>query len=136
VNSSDGASRWRRWLPSILAFAFVAWIIFLADAGYAIEFFAAIQSRGGDKLGHFVLIGGVAYFVNVSLGCRTWRRWLLGSLVIAALATVEELTQVWIDNRHCDALDLAADLAGIWLAGVLARRTHARRVAKAAEPEQ
>lgn len=127
MNSSDLAPRWRRWLPSVLAFAVVAWIIFLADAGYAIEFFAAVQSSGGDKVGHFALIGGLAFFVNVSLGCRTWRGWLLGSLIIGILATVEELTQVWIDNRHCDLLDLAADFAGIWVAGLLARRVCARR---------
>lgn len=117
----------KRWLPTLVAFAFVGWVIFLADAGYAIEFFAFVQSSGGDKLGHFGLIGGLAYFLNVSLGCRTWRGWLLGSLIVGALATVEELTQVWIDNRHCDPLDLAADFAGIWVAGWLARRGCARR---------
>lgn len=112
----------KRWLPSILAFAFVAWIIYLANAGHAVEFFAAVRRAGGDKLGHFLLIGGLAYFVNMSLACRRWRGWLLGSLIVAVLATLEEFSQVWIENRHCDALDLAADLAGIWVAGLLARR--------------
>lgn len=117
----------KRWLPTILAFAFVIWVIFLADFGYAIEFFSAVQSSGGDKVAHFGLIGGLAYFVNVSLMCRSWRNWLVGSLIVGLLATIEELTQVWIKNRHCDVLDLAADFAGIWVAGLLARRVCARR---------
>ncbi len=117
----------KRWLPTLLAFAFVCWVIFLADFGYAIEFFAAVQSSGGDKIAHFGLIGGLAYFVNMSLACRSWRGWLLGSLIVGALATVEELSQVLTENRNCDALDLAADFAGIWVAGLLARRVCARR---------
>ena len=116
----------KRWLPTLLAFAFVVWIIFLADAGYGIAFFSAMQDAGLDKVGHFALLGGLAYYLNVSLACRTWRRWLLGSAIVVVAATVEEVSQVWIKNRHCDVLDLAADYAGIWLAGWLARRRCAR----------
>ncbi len=118
----------KRWLPAILAFVFVGWMIFLADAGYAVRFFAAARESGGDKLGHFGLLGGLAFCVNWSLRCRVWRGWLLGSLIVGALCTVEEFSQIWIENRNCDPLDLAANYAGIWVAGLLARRACARGV--------
>ena len=117
----------KRWLPTILALAFVAWMIALADLGYAIEFFATARKWGGDKLGHFGLMGGLALCVNVSLDCRKWRRWLLGSIFVAVGCTLEELSQIWNEHRHCDPLDLAADFAGIWFAGWIARRICARR---------
>lgn len=117
----------KRWFPALFAFAFTAGIIFLANAGYAVRFFAAAQRSGGDKLGHFCLLGGLAFCVNWSLGGRTWRGWLVGSLIVGVLCTLEEFSQIWIDNRHCDPLDLAANLAGIWVAGLLVRRVCARR---------
>jgi VanZ family protein len=126
----------KRWLPTLLALAFVSWIIFLADAGYAIEMFSALQDAGLDKVGHFALIGMLAYFLNVSLGCRTWRGLLLGSAIVFVAATAEEISQVWIENRHCDLLDLAADYAGIWLAGWLARRWCGRSSRAAATPRR
>ena len=116
----------KRWLPTILAFAFVCGMIFLADAGYGVAFFCTVQDSGADKLGHFGLIGGLAYFLNVSLLCRLWRRVLLGSLIVIVLCTAEELSQAWLPRRRCDIFDLAADFAGIWVAGLLARRVCAR----------
>ena len=113
----------KRWLPTIAFFLFVSLIILLADEGWARGFFAWIQnSGGGDKAGHFVLIGGLAFFLNLSLGCRKWRGLLAGSLIIVVLCTAEEFSQLFSRYRHFDWLDLAANYAGIFTAGLLARR--------------
>ncbi len=113
----------KRWLPTIAFFLFVSLIIFLADAGWAPGFFQWIQhSTGGDKAGHFVLIGGLALCLNLSLGCRKWRGLMVGSLIVAVLCTAEEFSQLFNRHRHFDWLDLAADYAGILVAGLAAQR--------------
>jgi len=117
----------KRWLPSFLAFAFVGAMIYLANFGYAVEFFSAAQRSGADKLGHFALFGGLALVLNVSLACRAWRGWLIGSGVVALVATLEEWSHSWIPHRNFDLLDLAANYAGIGVGGLLARWFWARR---------
>lgn len=101
-------------------------IIALADTESARWFFLWVESHHGtDKAGHFFLIGGMAFFLNAALGCRRvdWMgtRWLTGSLVVATVFTLEEISQIWIPSRHFDFGDLAADFAGILLFGWLAQ---------------
>ena len=43
-------------------------------------------------------------------------RWLLGGLIIAAVMTIEEISQLWIPTRTCDPGDLIANFAGVMLA--------------------
>lgn len=45
----------------------------------------------------------------------------LGGLIIAALITIEECSQIWITSRSFDLLDLAANYTGILCAGWLTR---------------
>ena len=116
-----------RWLLALAWFAGIATIIFLADSFRARGFFNAMQALpGGDKAGHFVLIGAMAFFLNFALRCRTFpalgRRWLLGSAIILALAAVEECSQLWFPHRTFDLGDFVADAAGIWCFGWLARK--------------
>ena len=71
----------------------------------------------GDKVGHFLLIGGLAFLVNLSLSCRTIglakRNILLGSLVVAALVTVEEASQALFKTRNASLGDLGSSYLGI-----------------------
>ena len=119
----------KRWLPTIAFFLFVSLIIYLADAGLAPGFFGWVQhTSGGDKVGHFVLIGGLALCLNLSLGCRKWCGLLAGSLIVVALCTAEEFSQLFLGSRrHFDWLDLAADYAGILVAGLAAQRIARQR---------
>lgn len=113
----------KRWLPTVGAVAFVLWMIGMANLGYAVEFFAAVRRIGADKLGHFGMMGGLAFCLNFSLGYRCWRRWLLGSVIVVVFSTVEEFSQFWIENRSFDLRDLASNYAGVFCASLLAGRS-------------
>ena len=117
---------------------FIGGIIVLANAGRGTRLFALqYMVPGADKAGHFVLMGLLAFLVNLGLGMATWRvgRFdvLKGSLLVLAFVIVEELSQVFFANRNADPIDLLADLAGIIVFGylaqwVVARRNHNARV--------
>jgi hypothetical protein len=86
----------------------------------------SIAIRGGDKAGHFVLLGGLAFTLNRALGGRSTRMGpiavQLGGLLVALAITREEFSQMWIPSRTFDWGDLAANYAGIACADWLARR--------------
>lgn len=118
-----------RWLPLLLATLTVAAIIYLADSRIMPGVFDFVQGAPGlDKVGHFTLMGGLAWCANHAL---RWRRmsggpfpFLLGSALVVILVALEEASQHWIPSRTCDWKDLVADLAGIWAAGRLRPRPH------------
>ena len=100
-------------------------LVSLADSGHGQRLFAlANVIPGGDKVGHFVLFGPLAFLVNLVWQAGTVRwfglRWLKGSVAIMAVVTLEECSQVLFRSRTFDLLDLAADGLGIWLCGRLA----------------
>ena len=78
-----------------------------------------------DKIAHFLLMGGFSFFVNLVLKAREfsiWKlRYLLGSLIVFAIVTTEEFSQLFIAGRAFDWGDLVADYLGIILFGELAR---------------
>jgi len=78
----------------------------------------------GDKWGHFFLIGLLAFFVNLWLNCEKLKvlKWsfLKGSVIILAIITLEELSQIFIENRSYDLWDLTCDYLGILVFGQLA----------------
>ena len=107
--------------------ALVIGVICVADLGIARPFFDWINRHtGGDKVGHFILLGGLAFTFNCALGGRCARidplSIQLGGLLIALAITGEEFSQIWIPSRTFDWGDLAANYAGIACADWLARR--------------
>jgi hypothetical protein len=63
-------------------------IVYLADHNQYHTLFSVIRSvPGGDKGGHFLLMGLFSFLLNWSLRCRTLqlsaRRLLLGSLIVS-----------------------------------------------------
>ncbi len=78
----------------------------------------------GDKWGHFVLMGLLAFFVNILLQCQKWKlfqlSFLKGSVIILIIVTFEEFSQLFIENRSFDWLDLTFDYLGIFVFGQLA----------------
>jgi hypothetical protein len=95
----------------------LAVIVFCADQlnyQYLFAFIRAIP--GGDKLGHFILMGLFAFLVNICLSCRTiriaGRQVLVGSIIVITVITIEELSQSLIPYRSFDLFDLMADYLG------------------------
>ena len=109
---------------TLLYVAALATVLVLADArmlpGFArhINDFPAL-----DKVIHFSMFGLLALLVNLSLVCRA--RWptfaaiAIGGMIVAALATGEELSNLLVDARQYSLGDLAANYLGVFCVGML-----------------
>jgi len=105
--------------------AFIGLVIVAADAGAARPIFRAVQqSGGGDKFFHFLLFGVLTFLVGCSVeGQRPGLYGLLPtSVAILVFVVAEEASQLLLSTRSADLGDLAADLVGILLCDLLARR--------------
>ena len=112
----------KRWYLAGLWLAAVAAIIWLADTYRARPFFTWMERHpGSDKVGHFILIGGMAFFANVALRGRKLGWMQLGSLGVALVFIAEEFSQRVIPWRTFDLGDIAADIAGIVFFDLLSR---------------
>ena len=124
---------------TIVFLLFILLIIGLANQGN-IAWFSAIETAipFADKIGHFVLIGGLALLVNLSLNGRTvqlfGRKILLGSLIVLIPITLEEISQLVLIHRTFDLVDLSADYLGIFAAGLLATSMLQKRDAATSRP--
>jgi VanZ family protein len=100
-------------------------IILFADRGTMPGFIYSLYSYPhGDSVGHFLLMGSFSFLANLSLACRTVKlnskAVLLGSLLVGAVVTFEEFTQIFIPTRNFSLVDLSVDYLGIWAFGILA----------------
>ncbi len=79
----------------------------------------------GDKIGHFLLMGFFSFLLNLALNSKTVSAWkfnyLLGSLIVFVVVTIEEFSQIFVRGRTFDWGDLAADFCGIFIFGEIAR---------------
>lgn len=111
----------------LIVYVFVlAVIIFIASqkgTRYVLNFVGDIPY--GDKLGHFLLMGGFSFLLNLVLNAKTFGfgkfRYLLGSLIVLVVVTLEEISQIFIAGRTFDWGDLVFDYLGIFVFGELAR---------------
>jgi len=79
-----------------------------------------IALRGGlDKIGHFLMLGTLSL---LAVGFFGRARWLRVVLVLGIVSALEEASQAWFPARTVDALDLAANLLGITVGGLIATR--------------
>ena len=104
----------------------LAVIIFIAGrkgTRYVLNFVGNIPY--GDKIGHFLLMGGFSFLLNLVLNAKTVGRgkfnYLLGSLIVAVVVTLEEISQIFVGGRTFDWGDLVFDYLGILVFGELAR---------------
>ncbi len=83
-----------------------------------------------DKLGHAILIGGLAFFLDGALDHRTLVRGRdfprLAPVLVLAAAGVEEYLQRLSPRRTSDIADFAADVVGVCILTWLARRVTLR----------
>ena len=77
----------------------------------------------GDKIGHFSLMLIFSFLLNSSLNNKriTIRniRVLIGSVILLIFITIEEFTQLGIETRNFDLVDLAFNYLGIYCGGLL-----------------
>ena len=107
-----------RWLAFAVMLTGVIGVVYCADRGMLWMLYDWFEKHpGADKVGHFFLFGSLAYVLTRALGGR----FLLGGLLVAVGVTLEECSQIWIPSRSFDLKDLAANYAGIALAGLLNR---------------
>lgn len=87
-----------------------------------------------DSVGHAVLIGLLAFYLDGALGFRpllgpVWPRlaWLrLAPVVVLAVAGAEELAQALSPVRSCSLSDFAGDVVGVFALSALAFRLDRR----------
>lgn len=117
------------------AFLFAAFLLFLggvlviivlADQGYLPGLvYRLYDFPGGDKLGHFVLMGLLAGLAGLALPNRRLRigayTFPVSTAWVAAGAAVEEYSQLFFATRHAGWLDLSFSLAGVAAAAWLVK---------------
>jgi polysaccharide biosynthesis protein VpsQ len=117
-------SAWRiTWLYGLLLVV----IVVLAGTGNLGGILSAIHRVPlGDKIAHFVLVGLLAYVVNLSMPGRVWRFGRVtvsqGTLWVLVVVVLEEISQHWLPSRRFDVGDLLANVLGIAVFGWLAMR--------------
>ena len=112
----------------ILAFGFacfVTYIIYIANTGTPSSFMNMMMGIPySDKLGHFLLIGGMSFLLNLALKLKKIQilkfSLLLGSLIVFTLISLEEFSQLFNSKRTFDLVDLFFNYLGIFVFGKLA----------------
>ena len=117
---------------TVVFVVFLICVVIVANLGLGPVVFAFLRHiPGGDKTGHFVLMGLLSLLVNLSLGAKrvsvAGLPLLKGSLIVAVGVTLEELSQLLLAYRSFDLPDLAMDYLGIIAFGVLAEHVVRRR---------
>ena len=122
-------------MVSCLAVVYVAAIgllIVSADSGeipWILSFYRYIPF--GDQVGHFFLMGLLSLAFNYVFRFKrmgaSGHSPFVGAVVVAALITVEECSQIFIASRSFSLADLAANYAGIvffghFVSGYMSRR--------------
>jgi polysaccharide biosynthesis protein VpsQ len=112
---------------AVLFAIFIGIVIVLADTANLGFLHRVYEFPYGDKAGHFSLYGTLTLLANLALfelRSEGDRRHLAleVSLTIAALVSLEELSQLWLPTRSPDWFDLLAGYAGIAVAACLAVR--------------
>jgi polysaccharide biosynthesis protein VpsQ len=112
-------------IVAILFLAFIFLLIIAADAGRIPPFIHAIYDfPGGDKLGHFILYGILAFLLARAFPkpVQPLGRFIIPMVILALLifAATEEFSQSFFSTRTFDLVDLTFSFLGIltgnWLA--------------------
>lgn len=116
--------RFVRFVPAVCVFLLIATGIYLSNTGQGSLIVGYVRSFPyGDKLGHFLLFGCLAFTLNYALRLRCLSFFIipipLGSIAVLSFAILEELSQLYFPHRRFDLLDIYADVAGVVLFTIL-----------------
>ena len=116
-----------KWL-TLIFILFMLGVILLADLGSLPSPVALLyRFPNGDRAGHFFLFGILTFLVNSAFPrqVRILRVTVFyGSLIIAVLAILEEISQLFLSHRTFDLIDLTFTLLGIASADWFVRLLH------------
>jgi polysaccharide biosynthesis protein VpsQ len=120
----------RRRLLKIFALVVLAFLVFLmwaADSGNLPNYAGFLYDfRYGDKVGHFVLYGIVAFFLSIAFP-RTFKVWRFQipyvALFFLLFALGEEWSQMLFPRRSPDIIDGVCTALGILVGTWIARRS-------------
>lgn len=117
----------KKFVPSLLFFSFITWMIVQADmdkSNIIMEIGRSVP--WGDKIGHFMLFGILALLINMALSFKQViirkRLFHVGSLIVFSFAAIEEFSQLAFSTRTFDLIDMLFDLFGIGLFSSVAFR--------------
>lgn len=100
-------------------------IVIAANMGLGPSFFSFVYLLpGGDKAGHFILMGLLSFLINSVMRASRVQVFsfdlLKGSLIVMAIVTIEELSQIFLQYRGFSIFDLFFDYTGIIVFGQFA----------------
>jgi len=109
---------------TLLFFLFICFVIVSADTSRMPAWMYLIYHfPNGDKVGHFVLYGIMAFLMNISFPKWTYRLGSLtlpgGGLLFAVFSILEEISQSFFASRSSSLLDVACSLMGVLVFSVL-----------------
>lgn len=110
-----------KWLTIIFVIILII-IVVAANMGLGPSFFAFVYLLpGGDKAGHFILMGFLSFLINSVMRASRIKVFnfdlLKGSLIVLAIVTIEELSQLFLKHRGFSIFDLFFDYTGIIIFG-------------------
>ena len=102
----------------IFFLVFFVYVVYSANQGTLPFFIRRLYMfPGGDKLGHFILLGIASFFANQVLYPRHFlvfgKVFFIGSLIVLVAITAEEISQMFLTNRTFDLIDLSCSYLGI-----------------------
>jgi len=108
--------------PGLLMSIFVLAIWNGADHGRLPDFISALYHFPyGDKVGHFLLIGILTFFVSLPFSFSLWsttkKRIITILIIISIIITLEEISQNFFPSRSLDVMDLLFSYGGIFSFG-------------------
>jgi len=124
-----------KWITSLFILILIL-IVIAANLGFGPSFFAFVYIvPWGDKVGHFILMGLLSFFVNMVLQASRVHVFsfdlLKGSLIVLLIVTIEEFSQTLLKFRGFSIVDLIFDYTGIiifgYLAAILVNRQRQRK---------
>lgn len=116
-----------RYIPPVLFFSFICWIIYEADQGESNVFLTFVHTIPfGDKLGHAGLYGCLVLLINLAVRCRLMRiyrfEFQVGTFMVLIFSLAEELTQGLFPTRTLDVADVMADMVGISIVAYVSKK--------------
>ena len=106
---------------------FIVTVLLVADLGLMPNISALLHGYSGlDKVGHFILVGILAWLFNSAFRLGQLNlgglRIFIGTIVVVAVVTLEEVAQLWIYTRRFELIDLLAGYLGIATAEFFLKR--------------